>query len=106
MSCEYVKEYYGVPACVGRIVVCQGKKGVIAEDRGHYIGVNFDGDKPGLVFNVHPTDKVEYLGVGKVRKMTKSQIRYKRYLEHGDSFDNFKHFLSWDANPEHEWNLN
>lgn len=90
---KYVKDYYGVPACYGRRVVHRGNPGIIAEDRGHYIGVNFDEDKPGVVFNVHPTDKVEYLGMGKVRKMTRAQKRYQEYLKYGDSYDNFMHFL-------------
>jgi len=95
MDCEYVKEYYGVPACIGRRVIFRGRPGIIAEDRGHYIGVNFDADKPGVVYNVHPTDGVDYLGIGTIRKrkMTRSQKRYQEYLEYGDGFDNFAEFL-------------
>lgn len=59
--CQYVRDHYGVPAEIGRRVLAYGKPGVIAEDRGHYIGVNLDGDKPGTVRNYHPTDGVEYL---------------------------------------------
>lgn len=77
-TCEYVRNYYDVPACIGRIVKMKGRQGIIAEDRGHYIGVNFDDDKPGSIFNVHPLD-AEYLGMGKVRKMTQSQQRYREY---------------------------
>ncbi len=51
MNCEYVQQYYSVPACIGRRVVVDGKPGVIAKDRGHYIGVNFDSDKPGVISN-------------------------------------------------------
>ncbi len=80
MACEYVREYYGVPAEIGRRVVVGGKPGIIAEDRGHYIGVNLDQDKPGVVCNVHPTDDVEYLEIGVIRKMTRSQQRYRDYL--------------------------
>ena len=80
MSCEYVRQHYGVPACIGRRVVAYGKPGVIVEDRGHYIGVNLDKDKPGRVNNYHPTDQVTYLGMGKVRKMTRSQQNYRDYL--------------------------
>jgi hypothetical protein len=81
MSCEYVREYYGVPACIGRRVrVYAGKEGVITEDRGHYIGVTLDTDKPGTVNNYHPTDGVEYLGMGTVRKLTRSQQNYQDYL--------------------------
>jgi len=80
MSCEYVRRYYGVPACIGRRVTVYGQPGIIAEDRGHYIGVNFDKDAPGVIRNAHPTDHVEYLGMGNVRKMTRSQRRYQEYL--------------------------
>jgi hypothetical protein len=42
MRLEYVCRTYGVPAEIGRRVIVYGKPGIIAEDRGHYIGVNFD----------------------------------------------------------------
>ncbi len=80
MPCEYVKGYYKVPACIGRRVIVNGKPGIIAEDLGYHIGVNFDEDKPGVVFSAHPTWRVEYLGMGTVRKMTRSQARYQRFL--------------------------
>lgn len=97
MSCEYVRDYYNVPAKIGRRVIVNGKPGVIAKDCGNYIGVNFDSDKPGVISQCHPAWCVEYQGMGKVRKMTRSQARYQRWLEYGDSFDNFRHFLAWDA---------
>ncbi len=103
MSCEYVKDYYQVPAEIGRRIVMMGRPGIIAEDRGHYIGVNFDADKPGVVFNVHPTDEVEYLEMGKVREMTRSQKRYQRWLEYGDGFYSFLDYCRWDAEPERSW---
>lgn len=80
MNCEYVRKYYGVNACIGRRVIVHGNQGVIAEDRGHYIGVNFDKDKPSDIYNVHPTDGVIYGEMGKIRKMTRSQKRYRDYL--------------------------
>ncbi len=94
---EYAKNYYGVPSDIGRRVTVDGKPGIIAEDRGHYIGVNFDADKPGDVRNCHPTWKVEYLGMGHIRCMTKAQRRYRRYLEIGECFDSFKDFLRYDT---------
>jgi hypothetical protein len=88
MSFEYVTQYYGVPACYGRLVKVYGKPGIIIKDRGNYIGVNFDDDKPGHVLNAHPVDGVEYLGIGTPRKMTRSQQRYRDYIdsEFGGSF--------------------
>lgn len=70
MAFEYVCKHYGVPACIGRRVTIDGNGGVIAEDRGHYIGVNFDSDKPGVIKSCHPTWEAEYGGMGKVRNIT------------------------------------
>ena len=104
MKCEYASRYYEVPADIGRRVKVDGKPGIIAEDRGAYIGVNFDEDKPSHISPCHPVWKVEYLEMGKIRPLTRSQKRYKRYLEYGDCFENFIEFCRWDADPEHEWN--
>lgn len=104
MNCEYVKQQYGVPATIGRRVVVSGKPGIIAADRGNYIGVNFDEDKPGVISNAHPTSEVQYGEMGKVRKPSKGAARYQRWLEYGDGFDSFMHFCRWDAEPERSWN--
>ncbi len=63
-----------------------GKPGVIAEDRGHYIGVNLDEDKPSAVSNYHPVDGIEYLGMGTIRKLTRSQLNYQRFLREDPGF--------------------
>lgn len=102
MNCEYVREYYGVPAVIGRLVTVGGKPGIIAEDRGHYIGVNFDCDKPGVICNAHPTSEVVYGGMGKIRKMSRSQARYKRYQDIGECFNNFREFLAYEMHRERE----
>jgi hypothetical protein len=82
VNCEYVRDYYKVPAEIGRRVrVSKGQEGIIAEDRGNYIGVTLDTDKPGVVHNYHPTDGVEYLEMGTVRKMTRSQKNYRDFLD-------------------------
>lgn len=92
-NCEYVREAYGVPAVIGMSVTVSGKPGVIAADRGHYIGVNFDHNKPGLILNCHPTDGVEYGDMTAIRKMTPGQRRYQTYLDVADCFESFRHFL-------------
>jgi hypothetical protein len=79
-NCEYVNQHYNVNACIGRRIDFKGRGGIIAEDRGNYIGVTFDDQKPGTVDNLHPTWKVKYLEMGTVRKMTRSQKRYADYL--------------------------
>lgn len=104
MSCEYVRNTYGVPADIGRRVVVAGRPGIIAEDRGHYLGVNLDEHKPGVISNCHPTWKVEYGEMGTIRKPTRAQQRYRRWLEYGDGFDSFIEFCRWDAEPERSWN--
>ena len=93
MNCQYAKDHYNVPVCIGRLVVVNGEPGIIAEYRGHYIGVNFNSDKPGVISNYHPTWKIEYLGMGKIRKMTRSQRRYQEFLKVGDCYDSFADFL-------------
>lgn len=103
-NCEYVREHYGVPAEIGRRVMVGGKPGIIAADRGHYIGVNLDADKPGVIVNAHPVSEVEYGELGKVRKPSRHAARYQRYLEYGDGFDSFIDFCRWDADPERSWN--
>lgn len=105
MNCEYAQKNYGVPACIGRRVIAYGKPGVIAEDRGHYVGILLDCDKPGHVNNYHPVDGIEYLDeIGEIRPMTRSQARYQRYHEYGDMFDSFMDFCYWDSSPERSWN--
>lgn len=104
MNCEYVKQTYGVPAEIGRRVTVYGKPGIIAEDRGHYIGVNFDSDKPGVIKNAHPTSDVQYHDIGKICKPSKWRQRYERYLEYGDGFRSFVDYCRWDADKARSWN--
>lgn len=92
MNCEYVKKYYGVPACINRKVEINGRKGIIVADRGNYIGVNFEDEKPTLISNAHPTWEVKYLGMGKARKITASQKRYQEFLT-ADSGLSFSEWL-------------
>ena len=93
MNFEYVRDYYNVPACHGRRVVVGERPGIIAEDRGHYIGVNFDDSKPGFICNAHPTSEVKYGEIGAIRKPTRSQKRYQDFLRYGDAYDSFAEFL-------------
>lgn len=67
MSCEYAQKHYNVLACIGRRVSFSGREGIIAEDRGHYLGVLFDDRKPNHIDTVHPNG-VQYLDMGTVRK--------------------------------------
>lgn len=90
---EYIKSYYKVPAEIGREIIFKGKiKGVIVKDLGNYIGVNFDDRKAGVIDSLHPTWEVKYLDTfGKIRKQTRSQIRYQEFLE----ADSGLSFIDW-----------
>ncbi|RYD37453.1 MAG: hypothetical protein EOP85_17575 [Verrucomicrobiaceae bacterium] len=90
-----MRTYYKVPACYGRKVVIDGKPGIIVEDRGNYIGVTLDSDKPTMVRSYHPTHLVEYGEMGKPRRMTASQQRYRDYLDVSECFDGFLHYLRY-----------
>ena len=82
MNCDYVRNYYNIPAEIGRLVKYKNRTGIIANDGGNYIAVNFDDMKLGQTLNVHPTDpNLEYLGMGEVRKMTRSQRRYREFIQ-------------------------
>jgi hypothetical protein len=96
----YAKEHYGVPSDIGRRVVVDGKPGIIAADRGHHIGVNFDHHKPGHISPCHPTWRVEYQGMGRIRMMTRGQRRYQRYMEIAECFDSFRDFLNYDLSKQ------
>lgn len=97
-SFEYIKKCYNVPAEIGRVVKVKGKQGVIVKDMGNYIGVNFDGDKPSLISPCHPTWEVEYLGMSRPRKVSKSAQRYLKWLTVGREIglDHFIDFCQWD----------
>ncbi|WP_259524167.1 hypothetical protein [Shewanella baltica] len=101
---DYIKQHYAVPAAIGRLVKVNGRSGVIVKDCGHHLGVNFDDDKPGVISHCHPTWEVEYGEIGNIRKQTKSQQRYQRYLEYGDRFENFIDYCHWDASKNRSWN--
>lgn len=82
-NCKYVRDTYGVPASIGGRVVYKGRKGIISADRGNYIGITFDDQKPGVINNFHPsTVGLIYLGRGIVRKNTKcSECIYQKYCK-------------------------
>lgn len=90
---EYIKNYYKVPAEFGREIMFEGKrKGIIVEDKGNYIGVNFYDTKPDVILPLHPISEVEYLETfGKVRKLTLSQRKYRQYLKSDCGYT----FIEW-----------
>ena len=94
MDCEYVKNYYGVPCDIGRIILYHGDYGTIYEDGGNYTRVNFDKDKPGECKNIHPTDPslIYCDNFIELRELTKSQQRYQDYL-HSEVCESFAEWL-------------
>ena len=78
---DYITRTYNVPARIGRRVTVYGKPATITADRGHYIGITYDTDKPSMIRNAHPVDGVVYLDeVVKPRKPSRSARRYMEYL--------------------------
>lgn len=77
----------------GRAVEYKGRGGIIYEDGGNYIAVNFDDQKPGIISFVHPTDPdLKYLEMSKIRPMTRSQKRYQDYIK-ADTTLTFSEYL-------------
>lgn len=76
MTFDYIRNYYKVPAEEGRRVRYKGREGVIVDTNGHYIDIHFDGDKK-RIGPFHPTDGIEYLGMGPVPKLTREAKRKK-----------------------------
>lgn len=81
---EYVKSAYNVPAEMHREIVVNGKKGVITEDMGNYIGVNFYDNLTAYALPCHPTWEVQYLDTFNrkppILKLSRSKKRYQKYL--------------------------
>jgi hypothetical protein len=96
MNCEYVREYYNVPAQVNMRITYKGEGGIIWKDGGNYIAACMDKDKPGQTIRIHPTDPdIEYGEIGTPRPMTRSQRRYREYLDsvYYEAGDSFAYFL-------------
>jgi len=84
---EYVNQYYGVNACIGRRVVAYGCAGTITKDFGQYIGIVLDTAPHSEPERYHPTDGIEYGDVIEYTppKMTSRQAAAKR--KYGDYLD-------------------
>lgn len=94
----YVQHNYGVPACMHRRVIVNGRPGIIVKDLGHHIGVNFDEEDPFTVSPCHPTWEIEYGEIGTPRpvKNRRSRERYRRFIE-SEYAGTFMEFCGWDA---------
>jgi hypothetical protein len=66
-----IRKKYNIPACFARVVVYDGKRGILVKDGGDTIGVLFDENEIGDIVYIHPTNNVTYLGVEVPRKNLK-----------------------------------
>lgn len=93
---EYVRNTYKVPAEMHREVIVGGKKGVITECMGNYIGVNFYDNPTAYALPCHPTSEVEYLDTFNTKppvlNLSKSKKRYLDYLR-GDYSESFGEYI-------------
>ncbi len=79
MSFDWINKYYKLDVKVGLEVEREGKRGVVVEDMGNYVGVIME-DRPNQVRPYHPTDLV-YGGMAKrVPKISRSAKRYQEYI--------------------------
>jgi hypothetical protein len=89
---SYVKERYNVPADINRVVIVNGKRGVITKDMGNYIGVSFYDNITSEPLPCHPTWEVTYTDDfdynPPIKKLTRSQKRYREFIDadYGYSF--------------------
>lgn len=89
---EYIRDYYKVPAVVGRVVLYKARRGVVAGASGPHVKIWFDGDKFPVV--CHPVDCLTWTDeIGPLPKLTRSQKMYRAYLDM-DICDSFKDFLT------------
>lgn len=82
-SFEYIQNWYKVPAEMHREIEFEGRKGIIVQDKGNYIGVQFYDDAKHVIHTMHPTYNVVYLdtfGNPPKVKNQKSKERYREYL--------------------------
>lgn len=94
---EYVNQYYGVSACVGRRVVAYGEPGTIVKDYGQYIGIVLDTAPHALPERYHPTDGIEY---GDVVEYVLPKLSARKY----EAKRKFQEYLDADSGHDfHEW---
>lgn len=87
MSCEYVRQYYGVPACIGRRVVAYGKPGIIVKDCGHHIGIALDDDPKRRVGHYHPVDGIVYGEMADEIPKPPKRTKWDQYYDEESSLD-------------------
>lgn len=99
-NCEYIREYYGVPASINMRIEYKGEGGIIWRDGGNYVCACMDKDKPGVTINIHPTDPdLKYLEMGRPREMTRAQRKYDEYRR-SESGQSFAEWMGFSLNKQ------
>lgn len=95
MNFDYIKNAYKVPAEMHREVIVDGKKGVITEDMGNYIGVNFYDNQTAHALPCHPTWEVTYLDTFNRKPPILKQSRSKKRYDTWRRSDCSETFSEW-----------
>ena len=93
MNFEYIKQTYKVPADMNREVIVNGKKGVITEDMGNYIGVNFYDNPTTHAMAKRERDLSKLIGrpVTIIRDQTKARKGEPIFLEPNNDYPEYQH---------------
>lgn len=87
---EYIRNYYNVPAVVGRVVRYKDKRGVVSGASGPHVKVWFDGEKHDTV--VHPRDLEWSNELGPLPTLTRGRRNYRAWL-HSETSESFIDFM-------------
>lgn len=87
---EYIRNYYKVPAFVGRVVLYKGKRGVVTGASGPHVKAWFGDSKHDVI--VHPMDLHWTDETGQLPKRTRGQRNYMAWL-HSETNETFIEFM-------------
>lgn len=88
---QYVRDYYHVPAVVGRVVYARGKRGVVVGASGPHVKVHIDGERRAGIY--HPTDEMRWTDeFAPLPKKTRAERNYDAYL-HSETSETFIEFM-------------
>jgi len=93
---QYVRDFYKVPAYVGRVVYAGGKRGVVTGASGPHVKVCLDGARRAGIY--HPADQIVWTEESApLPKRTKGQRLYDAWLnsECNESFIEFLQNPYW-----------
>lgn len=94
---QYVRDYYHVPAYVGRVVYAGRKRGIVVGASGPHVKIHIDGERHAGVY--HPTDGLQWTEESApLPKLSRSQRNYDCYL----NSESNESFIEWLRNPY--WN--